>query len=182
MLALDVMGKGDVMVKQQKIVLAAAGLAGALVAAVLLVATVAEVAAQGPGRPGFGRGGPGHFGLVGRGGLGPGALGLDGVDLTEAQREQVRAAVDSHRDELRGLLDRVEVARRTLGASAESGQVDEAAANEVGAASGALALAEARMRAELFQLLTPEQRATIQKRAAERAKRFAERQSERQRQ
>ena len=34
------------MVKQQKIVLLAAGLAGALVAAVLLAGTVAEVAAQ----------------------------------------------------------------------------------------------------------------------------------------
>jgi Spy/CpxP family protein refolding chaperone len=165
------------MVKQEKIVLMAAGLAGALVAAILLVGTVAEVTAQ--GRAGFGRG-SGHFGLMGRGGMGPGGLGLDGVNLTDAQREQVRAAVDSHRAELRGLLDRVEQARRTLAASAESGQVDEAAANDVGVASGALALAEARARAELFQLLTPEQRATVQKRAAERAQRFAQR-SEQQR-
>jgi Spy/CpxP family protein refolding chaperone len=158
------------MVKQQRIVLLAAGLAGALVAAVLLVGTMAEVAAQGPGgpgRPGIGRGD--HFG--GRGV----ALGLEGVDLTEAQREQVRAVADQHRDEIRGLLDRAAEARRTLALSVERGQVDETAATEVGAATAALALAEARQRAEVLQLLTPEQRAELQKRREAREERFAAR-------
>jgi Spy/CpxP family protein refolding chaperone len=160
------------MVKQQKIVLLAAGLAGALVAAILLVGTVAEVSAQGGrGRPGFARGGgPGGLGL-----LGPGGGGIDGANLTEAQKDQVTSIVDAHRDELRGLLDRQAQARRTLAASAESGQVDEALATEVGQASAALALAEARLRAEVLQILTPEQRAAVQKRAAERAERFEER-------
>ena len=157
------------MVKQQKIVLLAAGMAGVLVAAILLVGAVAEVAAQdGRGRPGFARGGgPGGLGL-----FGPGGAGIDGANLTEAQKDQVKAIVESHRDEMRGLLDRQAQARRVLAASAESGRVDDAAANEVGAASAALALAEARMRAEVFQLLTPEQRAAVQKRADERAQRF----------
>jgi len=160
------------MVKQQKIVLLAAGCAGALLAAVLLVGTVAEVAAQdGRGRPGFARGGgPGGLGL-----FGPGGGGIDGANLTDAQKEQVKSIVDAHRDEMRGLLDRQAQARRALAAAAERGQVDDAAANDVGAASASLALAEARMRAEVFQLLTPEQRAAIQKRASERAERFAER-------
>jgi len=149
------------MVKQQKIVLLAAGCAGALLAAVLLVGTVAEVAAQdGRGRPGFARGGgPGGLGL-----FGPGGGGIDGANLTDAQKEQVKSIVDAHRDEMRGLLDRQAQARRALAAAAERGQVDDAAANDVGAASASLALAEARMRAEVFQLLTPEQRAAIQKR------------------
>jgi Spy/CpxP family protein refolding chaperone len=159
------------MVKQQKIVLLAAGVAGALVAAVLLVGTVADVSAQGGrARPGFARGGPGGLGL-----LGPGGHGLEGASLTDAQKEQVKSIVDAHRDELRGLLDRQAQARRTLAASADSGQVDEAAATEVGSASAALALAEARLRAEVLQILTPEQRAAVQKRAAERAERFSER-------
>jgi len=156
------------MVKQQRLVLLAAGIAGALVAAVLLVGAVAEVAAQdGRGRPGFARGGGGGLGL-----FGPGGAGIDGANLTEAQKDQVKAIVESHRDEMRGLLDRQAQARRVLAASAESGRVDDAAANEVGAASASLALAEARMRAEVFQLLTPEQRAAVQKRAQERAQRF----------
>jgi len=157
------------MVKQQRLVLLAAGMAGVLVAAVLLVGAVAEVAAQdGRGRPGFARGGgPGGLGL-----FGPGGAGIEGANLTEAQKDQVKAIVESHRDEMRGLLDRQAQARRVLAASAESGRVDDAAANEVGAASASLALAEARMRAEVFQLLTPEQRAAVQKRAQERAERF----------
>ena len=157
------------MVKQQRFVLLAAGMAGVLMAAILLVGAVAEVAAQdGRGRPGFARGGgPGGLGL-----FGPGGAGIEGANLTEAQKDQVKAIVESHRDEMRGLLDRQAQARRALAASAESGRVDDAAANEVGAASASLALAEARMRVEVFQLLTPEQRTAVQKRAQERAERF----------
>jgi Spy/CpxP family protein refolding chaperone len=159
------------MVKQQKLVLLAAGIAGALVAAVLLVGTVAEVAAQDGRRPGFARGGgPGGLGL-----LGPGGAGLEGASLTDAQKDQVKSIVDAHRDEMRALLDRQAQARRTLVASADSGQVDTAAATEVGNASAALALAEARLRADVLHVLTPEQRAAVQQKAAERAERFEER-------
>jgi Spy/CpxP family protein refolding chaperone len=167
------------MVKQQRFVLLAAGFAGALVAAVLLVGTVAEVAAQdGRGRPGFARGGgPGGLGL-----LGPGGAGLEGANLTEAQKDQVKSIVEAHRDEMRGLLDRQAEARRTLVASADSGQVDAAAATDVGTASAALALAEARLRAEVLQVLTPEQRAAVRQRASERAERFSERRGRRDRQ
>ena len=161
------------MMNKQRIAFLAAGLAGALVAGVLLVGTVAEVAAQdGRGRPGFARRGGGSGGL---GLLGPGGAGLDGANLTEAQKEQVKSIVETHRDEMRGLLDRQADARRELAASVERGQVDDAAANDVGAASAALALAEARMRLEVLQVLSPEQRAAVQKRAAERAERFKER-------
>jgi Spy/CpxP family protein refolding chaperone len=163
------------MVKQQKVVLLVAGLVGVLVAAVLLVGAVADVAAQGQGgggRPGFGRGG--NFGPGGSGVFGPGGLGLDGANLTEAQRQQVRAIIEQHRDEIRGMNDRVAQARRALIASAENGQPDEAQANELGQATATLALAEARIRAEVMQLLTPEQRAEVQRRAAERAQRAAE--------
>jgi Spy/CpxP family protein refolding chaperone len=162
------------MVKQQKIVLLAAGVAGVLMAAVLLLGAVAEVAAQaqdGRGRPGFARGGgPGGLGL-----FGPGGAGLEGANLTDAQKDQVKGIVAAHRDEMRGLLDRQAQARRVLTASADSGQVNEALAADVGNASAALALAEARLRAEVLQLLTPEQRAALQQRAAERAERFNER-------
>ena len=162
------------MMNKQRIAFLAAGMAGALVAGVLLVGTVAEVAAQdGRGRPGAARrggGGPGGLGL-----LGPGGFGLDGADLTDAQKEQVKAIVEAHRDEMRGLLDRQADARRALAASVDRGQVDDAAANDVGAASAALALAEARLRVEVLHVLTPEQRAAVQKRAAERAEHFKER-------
>ena len=159
------------MMKQQRMAFVLAGLAGALVAAVLVVGTVAEVAAQGagggrPGRPGFGRG----AGLGGRP-FGPGGFGLDAANLTEAQREQIRGVVEQHREELNALFDRVGDARRALMSSADGGQVNEAQAAELGAATAALALAEARQRIDVLQLLTPEQRTEVAKRAAERAER-----------
>lgn len=158
--------------KQQRIVLVSAGLAGALIAAVLLVGTAAEVAAQGPGagRPGIGRG---HFGPGGPGVFGPGGLRLAGANLTDAQRDQVRGVIGAHRDELRSLFEQVTQARRALSASVERGQVDEAAASQVGTATAAVALAEARIRAEVLQLLTPEQREAVQKRRDARAERQA---------
>ena len=162
------------MLKQQKIVLLAAGLAGALVAAVLLVGTVAEVAAQGPGgRPGIGRGD--HFG-----GRGPGRS-VPAPWASKAPTSPRRSASRSGwwsisiATRSRGLLERAAEARRTLTQSVDRGQVDEAAASEVGTTAAALALAEARQRAEVLQLLTPEQRAELQKRREARAERFAER-------
>ena len=172
------------MMKQQRVVLLVAGLAGALVAAVLLVGAVAEVAAQSPqgtgtparaGRAAAGRGGSGNFGPGGPGVFGPGGLGLKRANLTEAQREQVRAVVDQHRDEMRGLLQRVTGARRALTAAAENGQVEDVQAQEYGAATAALAVAQARVRAEVSQLLTPEQRALVQKQRDETQQWFAER-------
>ena len=159
------------MVKQQRIVLLAAGLAGALMAAVLLVGTVAEVAAQGGrGRPGIGRGG-----LRSREAWAcsvPVALGLEGANLTDAQREQVRVVVDQHRDETaRPVRSRQRRRGARSSASAEQRPGGRGGGVEVGDASAALALAEARIRAEVLQLLTPEQRAAVQKRAVERAER-----------
>jgi Spy/CpxP family protein refolding chaperone len=107
--------------------------------------------------------------------FGPGGLGLEGANLTDAQRDTVKGIVDSHREEMQALFERVTAARRALSASADAGRVDDSQAAEVGSATAALALAEAKVRAEVLQLLTPEQRAEITRRAAERELRFAER-------
>jgi Spy/CpxP family protein refolding chaperone len=107
--------------------------------------------------------------------FGPGGLGLERANLTEAQRGQVRAVVDQHRDEMRGLLQRVTHARRALTAAAENGQVEDAQAQEYGAATAALAVVQARVRAEVAQLLTPEQQAQIQKHRQEMQQWFSER-------
>jgi Spy/CpxP family protein refolding chaperone len=83
--------------------------------------------------------------------------------LTEAQREQLRSLAGQHREELATLAKQVTDARRALTASAQTGQVDESKATELGAATGALALAQAKARAEAFAVLTPDQRAELAK-------------------
>jgi len=105
----------------------------------------------GPGGPG-GRGG-GPFGM-----LGP---ELRALDLTDAQREQVRAVMESHRDEQKAVGDRMMAARKALDDAIAADTIDEAAirakALELGAVEADAAVMRAKVRAAVFALLTPEQ-------------------------
>ncbi|MGE3512677.1 MAG: Spy/CpxP family protein refolding chaperone [Vicinamibacterales bacterium] len=125
------------------------------------------------GRPGpfMGRGGP-----AGRGG--PGAFGpmlLRRLNLTEAQREQVKSALDSHRDEMRALADKAFEARKGLRAAIAADSFDESAVRarsaEVATIEADMAVLQARVHQEVWQLLTPEQ----QKQAKELQARMDER-------
>jgi len=108
---------------------------------------------MGPGGPGM-LGGPG-----GRGGMF--GAGLRGIDLTDAQREQVRAIMVSHRDEQKAIGDRMQAARKALHESIAADAFDEnairAKATEVGAVEADAAVLQAKIRGEVFGLLTPEQ-------------------------
>jgi protein CpxP len=110
---------------------------------------------MGPGGPGM-RGGPG-----GRGGMF--GAGLRGIDLTDAQREQVRAIMESHRDEQKAIGDRMQAARKALHEAIAADAVDEGAirakAGEIGAVEADAAVLQAKIRAEVFGILTPEQAA-----------------------
>ncbi len=111
---------------------------------------------RGPGGPGM-RGGPGGgpFGLFG--------AGLRGLDLTDAQRGQVRAIMESHRDEQKAIGDRMQAARKALHEAIAADALDEGAirakAGDVGAVEADAAVLQAKIRAEVFGLLTPEQAA-----------------------
>src|SRR5262245_14101543 len=59
--------------------------------------------AQGPGPGGRGRG-PGGPG-------GPGGLPLRQLELTDAQQQQVRDVMQKHRDETRGMMERLQKAQ-----------------------------------------------------------------------
>jgi Spy/CpxP family protein refolding chaperone len=142
-----------------------AGTVGVVIVAAMLFATVVDAAAQGPR---FGRGGPdGPRGFIGdAGGRGGGGLGglmrLDG--LTDAQREQIRTLISQRREGLAMLAREVGEAQRALATSAETGQVDEGKADALGSATRALALARAQLQADVFGVLTAEQKAELAKR------------------
>jgi protein CpxP len=108
---------------------------------------------MGPGGPGF-RGGPG-------GPFGMGGFPLRGLDLTDAQREQVKAIMESHRDEQKAIGDRMQAARKALHESIAADTFDEAAvrakAAEIGAIEADAAVLQARIKSEVFAILTPEQ-------------------------
>ena len=133
----------------------------------VVAAAAVPLVAQGPppgggpmGPMGRGPGGPGMRGPGGPGG--PGFVGIPpGIDLTEDQRQQVRSIMESHRDQMQQVGEKVRTAREGMQALIEADTLDESAirakAAEVAAAEADAAIMQAKVRAEVFQILTPEQ-------------------------
>jgi periplasmic protein CpxP/Spy len=142
------------------------------VAAGVLVATLVagtSAFAQGPGR------GAGHRG--GRAG-GPG-LPLAQLDLTDQQRQQVRDIHERSRDAAQPLHQRFEQARLAQQQAIEATPVDEAriraAAQELADVATELAVHRAKLRAEVFVVLTPAQREQAAKLSTDRRARLSNR-------
>ena len=138
------------------------GIAAAAVASVVYAAR--DQNTNQPPAPfmGRGRGGPGGPG--GMMGLLP-PLGRE-LQLTDSQRDQIKAIADSHRDEWRSLADRGRTAHEALNAAIMTDPIDEGLirqkSSEVAAVEADLAVARAHARAEVFQLLTADQKAKVQ--------------------
>jgi Spy/CpxP family protein refolding chaperone len=143
---------------------------------VALIAGGALVHAQGPQD-----GGP-----RGRGpGFGPGAgLALRSLDLTEAQQEQVRQLTQQNRDQMRALMDRMRAAQDARRQAVEATPFNESqvreAMKDVAEVEADLAVAEARLQADVYALLTADQQQRLQKLRADREVRAKERAQEQQ--
>jgi len=110
-----------------------------------------------------------------------------GVNLTQAQRDQIRALREAQRKEAQALREKLRTARQQLRHAMAADVPDEAAVRSAAEAVAALqadqAVLQSRSRAQVTKLLTPDQQARLKDaraRAAERAMR-AERQMLRQR-
>ena len=115
---------------------------------------------MGPG----GAGGPGRFGGPG----GPmGMLPMLGprIGLTDAQRDQVKAIADTHKDEWKTLLDRGRAAHMALDDVITADAIDEAAIRQKSAEAAAvdadIAVARAHAHAEVWQILTADQKTQV---------------------
>ena len=146
------------------------GFGAAALIAVGMATTIPHMGAQDQGQPPAGRmgrgpGGPGGFGR-GRGGPGgPMGFGIDLRDLTDAQREQIKAIHDRHSEEMKPVFDRVEKARQALANAVISGTGDiRGLAVEVGSTEGELAFQNAQIETEVMSVLTAEQKQKIQER------------------
>lgn len=124
--------------------------------ALALAAIPASLLAR-PQGPGFGGGHPGWSGGGGR------MLEriADALDLSEQQREQIRAVHEVYREDMEGLVDLMGVARRDLQDRVRAESFDEVTIREasarVAAVSADLAVLRARIHADTRQILTPEQ-------------------------
>lgn len=134
---------------------------------------------RGPGGPMGRRGGPGGPG--GPGGFAP--MMLRQLDLTSEQRDKVKQIMDSHRDEQRGLMERSMKAHEALAEASTTGAFDEGAvrarAAEVAAVESDMAVAQARVFSEVYQILTPEQQTKLKEMQARRQDRAERRQDRR---
>ena len=156
------------------------GFLAAIVAAVVMTGVAASVAAhqqqqqrgpavegrRGPGGRMGGPGGPGGFGLP----------GLRELDLTDAQKEQVRTIQQSHRDEVQQIAERTRTAQRAIDQAANGPSIDEAAirtqSQALAAAIADGAVLRAKVNAEIFGVLTAEQQQKLNELRAQRQERW----------
>lgn len=153
----------------------------------------APLMAQGPDGPR----GPVGRGMRGHGPMGMGrgmdGLPLRGLDLTDAQREQVRGIVTAREADFKAIGDRLRAAHEAQRQAVTRVPVDEneirARVTEAAAVEADFAILRARIHEQVYQVLTPEQQAKAktlqaerQKRRAERAEQFKQRRQQRQQQ
>ncbi len=138
-----------------------------LAAAVMMVAAVAAVA-QGMHGPG-GRGGFGHM------------LGFysDYLDLTSAQQDQVKAIWAKEKPTLQPLMQQMRQFHSQMNQIAESGTFDEAKVRALATQQSQtmveLAVQHARIKSEMIQVLTADQKAKLARLEAKRAARMQQR-------
>jgi protein CpxP len=108
-------------------------------------------------------------------GAGMAGLPLRALDLTDAQREQVRGIMTARQAEFRALGDRLRTARQAEQAAVTRVPVDEnevrTRASELAAVQADVAVLRARVHEQVFQVLTPDQQVKARTLAAERQKR-----------
>jgi len=124
--------------------------------ALMSAGAVALFAQGGPGR-GAGQAGPG-----GPGGRGFGAgFALGQLDLSDAQKQQVRDIMQRHREQSRATMERLQQAMQAQRAAINQVPVNEAAVRQASASLAAVqadaAVEEARLHADIFSILTVEQ-------------------------
>lgn len=138
----------------------------AVVAVVAGVMAVGVTYAQQPPAGGAGprMGGPGMMmggrGMMAFGPLGMLRRGLAELGLSDQQKEQIKGIVQSHRDDVKGLREQMQQARRAL-MNAVVGDADEATIRarsaDVAKVQADLAVLGAQVRKQVFATLTPEQ-------------------------
>jgi periplasmic protein CpxP/Spy len=136
---------------------------GSVVAVMSMAAMAMGVAAQQPASPppaGQGQ----HMGMGG-GPMGPGMAmrhGLAQLNLTDDQKTQIKGIMQAHREEMQGFAKQVRDARKALG-DAVMNDADEATirarAADLGKVQADLAVFGAKLRKDIFAVLTPDQQA-----------------------
>lgn len=150
-------------------------------AAVAVSAMLAGGVALAQGPRGGGPGGPGAFGGRGMRGGGPLGMGLalNQLDLTDAQKEQVRQIRSQHEQPMRDAMSRLEAARRAQQKAIETIPADESKitslTQDMVQAEVDTAIQSARLNTDIWSILTTEQQAKVKQLRAQRESRLEQR-------
>jgi protein CpxP len=150
---------------------------GAAVALVVGLASFGYAQGDGP------RGHRGRFGFGGPRGAG---LPLAALNLTDAQREQVKTVMQQHRNEMEAAGKQLREAFDAQHKAVETIPVNEglirSTSQTLASAQADMAVLRARVRSEIWSVLTPEQQAKAKELKAQREARAKERRQQRQQQ
>jgi periplasmic protein CpxP/Spy len=150
---------------------------GAALALAVGLASAVHAQGEGPGR----RGG---FGFGGPGGPGRGGFPFAALNLTDAQREQVKTVMQQHRDEMEAagkqLHDAFDAQQKAIETIPVNEGLIRSTSQSLANAQADMAVLRARIHSEVWSLLTPEQQAKAKELKAQREARMKERQQERQ--
>lgn len=99
---------------------------------------------------------------------------LRGLDLSDAQRTQIKSITDARREQIRTSMQSVRELRQALHALALSDKFDEVAvaakSQELGRVEGDMAREMAQSMQKIYAVLTPQQRAKLQQQLDQRGK------------
>ena len=146
-----------------------------MVFALVAVSTIFAIAQKGADGKGKGKR---HFGNRGhhRGGFGRMAAKLN---LTDAQKEQVKQIMEASRAKTESLREASKVNRKKMHEATANGQFDEATvsaiAQEQAGISAQLTVEKLRVKSQMFQILTAEQKAQMAQMKEQRKERFKNR-------
>jgi protein CpxP len=97
--------------------------------------------------------------------LGPLPMLANQLGLSDTQRDQIKAIAQNHSDEWKTLLTREQTARQAEQAAINAAQFDEVTIRQksadLAAVNADVAVARARARGELLQVLTPDQQTKL---------------------
>lgn len=122
-----------------------------------------------------------HFGKRGkRGGKG---MMFRGLDLTDAQKEQMKSIRDANSDSVKSLRDQMKANKKQLETLSASGNFNEsqvqAIAQQQGALHSQMIVNRERIKAQMFAILTPEQKSKLAEMKANREQKMQERKAKR---
>ena len=122
---------------------------------------------------------PNH-GMRGKRGMG---MMLRGLDLTDVQKEQIKAIVTASREGTKSLKDQMRANREQIQELSQDGSFDEARISELAGQQGAfhaqMIVEREKVKSQIFALLTPEQKAKAAEMRSKFKQKFEERMQKR---